>query len=306
MKTIYITIVDYHGKENTIECLESLEKMDTQDIALHVVIINNAEQGDISIEKKYKNFSIHIFNPHTNLGFSGGHNMGIEYSLKSGADAVLILNNDTIVHSNLIKELIVPLDHDKNVGIVSPKIYFAKGYEFHKDRYKEDELGKVFWYAGGIMDWKNVIGHHRGVDEVDMGQYNTVESTDFASGCCLLVTREVFERVGIFNELYFLYYEDTDLSERVKRAGFIIQYIPQALLWHKNAASAGGSGSQLQDYFITRNRLLFGMKYAPVRSKIALLKESITILGKGREWQKKGVKDFYERKFGKGSFVTSE
>ena len=79
-------------------------------------------------------------------------------------------------------------------------------------------------------------------------------------------------------------------------------YSPKAVLWHKNAGSAGGSGSSLQDYYITRNRLLFGARYAPFRSKLALLKESMMLLAKGRHWQRVGVLDFYLGRFGKGSY----
>ena len=152
------------------------------------------------------------------------------------------------------------------------------------------------------MDWKNVVGSHRGVDEVDHGQYEKCESTDFVSGCCLMVRREVLEKVGFFDPKYYLYYEDNDFCQRAKKAGFKIIYEPKAYLWHKNAGSAGGSGSHLQDYYTTRNRLLFGIKYAPVKSKLALIKEGTKLLIKGRKWQKRGVMDFYLNNFGKGSY----
>jgi len=163
-------------------------------------------------------------------------------------------------------------------------------------------LGKVFWYAGGEMDWKNVIGHHRGVDEVDHGQYDDISETGYVSGCCMLLTKKLLEKVGGFDKKYFLYYEDNDLSQRSKRKGFKILYAPKAVIWHKNAGSAGGSGSPLQDYYITRNRMLFGMRYAPLRSKVALVRESIRLLLSGRKWQKAGIADFYKRRFGKGSY----
>jgi len=152
------------------------------------------------------------------------------------------------------------------------------------------------------MDWKNIIGSHRGVDEVDKGQFNKVEETDFASGCCVMIRREVFQEIGFFNEKYFLYYEDNDFSQRVKLNGFRVYYQPRAMLWHLNAGSTGGSGSNLQDYFITRNRLLFGFSYASVRTKAALLKESIKFLFAGRNFQRKAVLDFYTGRFGKGSY----
>ncbi|OGH10224.1 MAG: hypothetical protein A2152_00940 [Candidatus Levybacteria bacterium RBG_16_35_6] len=147
-----------------------------------------------------------------------------------------------------------------------------------------------------------MIVSHRGVDLVDNGQFDKIEETSFATGCCMLIKKEVLNEVGSFDEKYFLYYEDTDLSQRARMGGYKIIYQPKAVLWHENAGSTGGSGSIMQDYFISRNRILFGFKYAPLRTKLALVKESFSILLKGRANQKKGVRDFYLRHFGKGIY----
>lgn len=303
MKKVFISIINFNGSRNTRECLESIDNLNMTGIDLNVVVIDNASEEKLNLEDSFlKNASLEIILNDKNLGFSGGHNLGIKYAFSKDAEYVVILNNDTILDKDLVYELLNALDKDAKIGIVSPKIYFAKGSEFHKGRYKSEELGHVFWYAGGDMDWGNVIGKHRGVDEVDKGQYDKQEEVNFSSGCCMLIRKEVLEKVGFFNEKYFLYYEDNDFSQRVKKAGYKIEYAPKAVLWHKNAGSVGGSGSELQDYYITRNRLLFGMDYASSRIKIALFKESIKFLLNGRKWQKKGVLDFYLRRFGQGSY----
>jgi GT2 family glycosyltransferase len=295
---VFVSILNFNGKENTFECLRSLEKVSKDELDLKVLVIDNASREKLKLPKL--NLDITLVENERNLGFSGGHNVGIKYALENKADYILILNNDTLLDENLVSELVKSFNDQ--VGVVAPKIYFAKGYEFHKNRYKENEKGKVFWYAGGEMDWANVIGKHRGVDEVDKGQYENAEETDFASGCCMMVKREVFEKVGLFDERYFLYYEDNDLSQRVRSKRFKIIYSPKAFLWHNNAGSVGGSGSDLQDYYISRNRMIFGMKFAPLRSKLSLFRESINLLFWGRNWQKKGILDFYKGKFGKGSY----
>jgi GT2 family glycosyltransferase len=186
-------------------------------------------------------------------------------------------------------------------GGVVPKIYFTKGHEYHKDRYKKDDLGKVIWYAGGTIDWDNVTSKHLGLDEVDKGQFDEEGKITFATGACFLVKKEVIEKIGLFNENYFLYYEDADLSMRIRKEGYDILYTPKAIVWHSNAASSG-SGSNLHDYYLTRNKLVFGMKYAPLKMKAFLLKEAFKILSSGREWQKKGVRDYFVKKLGKGSY----
>ena len=300
MVKVFITTITFNSHKATLECLESIEKLEKENFELFVMVIDNASKEVFETSREYKNFKLKVLRSEENLGFSGGQNLGIRNALKEGADFIIVLNNDTILNRKLIKSLIASFKAD--VGIVSPKIYFAKGYEFHKDRYKETEKGKVFWYAGGIIDWSNVIAKHRGVDEVDKGQYSKVSEIEFATGCCMALRKEIFQNVGFFDDKYFLYLEDCDLSKRVKMKKLKVIYQPNAVLWHKNAASAGGSGSALQDYYITRNRLLFGFKYASVRAKLALIKESIKLMFSGRQWQKKGIRDFYLQRFGKGSF----
>lgn len=301
MKKIFVVILNFNGWQDTIDCVKSLNKIKPNGkFEFEILVIDNASSND-SVEKLSQLSSITLLENPKNLGFSGGSNEGARYTLKNGANYIVFLNNDTIVEPNFISELLSATEKD-DVGAAVPKVYFAKGYEFHKDQYKSWEKGKVIWYAGGRMDWNNLVGENIGVDEVDHGQYDVRKETELATGCCFLVRSDILKNVGLFDDRYFLYYEDADLSERIRKAGFKIIYTPAAIVWHKNAASSGGSGSILQDYYITRNRLLFGMKYAPIRTKIALLRESFKILKSGREWQKKGVRDFYLRRFGRGTF----
>ncbi len=303
MRNVFVSIINFNGRDNTFKCVDSIKKINASNFKLNVVVIDNGSKEKLNLPQGYLgNIPLKIIVKEKNLGFTGGHNAGINCALSKNADYVLVLNNDVVVDPNLISELIKALEKNSKYGIASPKIYFAPGFEFHKDRYKEEDKGRVFWYAGGIMDFRNVIARHRGVDEVDKGQYQKTEETDFATGACLLVKKEVLERVGFFDDKYFLYYEDSDLSQRIRKAGYKIIYAPDAVVWHRNAEAAGGSGSPLQDYYISRNRLLFGVKYAPLRSKAALIKESIRLLVMGREWQKKGVRDFYLRRLGRGSY----
>jgi len=228
----------------------------------------------------------------------------IRYALRKGADYIMLLNNDTLVDKDLISRLLEGMHRQEKVGIVGPKIYFAAGCEFHCKRYKENERGKVIWYAGGIIDWKNIYCSHRGVDEVDIGQYDKQEQTSFVSGCCMLVRKEVLEKIGLLDNKYYLYLEDVDFCLRARRAGFKIVYAPSAFLWHKNAESSGKPGSPLHVYYQTRNRLLLGIKYAPLRTKLALLRESLSVL-KDNGVRKKAVVDFYLGRLGKDSTLPS-
>jgi GT2 family glycosyltransferase len=303
MKKIFISILNFNSREETIGCLNSIKKISTKGFEVNVVLIDNASREKLNLKEDFIDpIPLKIMETKENLGFAGGHNLGLRYALGNNADYVLVFNNDAILGKDALLEMFLTAESSAEFAIIVPKIYFSKGHEYHKNKYKTNELGKVFWYAGGEVDWKNVVGFHRGVDEVDSGQYDRQEETNYATGCCMLIKREILEKVGMFNEDYYLYYEDGDLSRRVKKMGYKIIYEPKAVVWHENAGSAGGSGSGLQDYYISRNRMLFGLKYAPIRSRIALVRESIKLLKLGRQWQKKGILDFYKRKFGRGSF----
>ena len=108
----------------------------------------------------------------------------------------------------------------------------------------------------------------------------------------ILTSKEVLKKVGLFNEKYFAYLEDVELCMRVKNAGYKLMYVGSTSIWHKTSQSTGGSGSAFHDYFLTRNRLIFGLKFAPLRTKIALIKESVKLYFLGRSFQKLGVYDF--------------
>jgi GT2 family glycosyltransferase len=304
MKNVFVSILNFNTKKNTIECLNSFEDLRiSNDIKLTIVVLDNGSKETFDFQRKsIGKIPVVVVKNKKNLGFTGGHNQVIQYSLSHNADYVVLLNSDTVVDKFFINELVKTAQEKTDAGMLVPKIYFAPKFEFHKDRYSKDDLGKVFWYAGGKMDWQNIIGSNRGVDAIDQGQFDKVEETEISTGCCVLLKKEALEKVGAFDDSYFLYYEDADLSMRMKKKGFKIFYVPKSVIWHKNAKSSGGSGSALQDYYITRNRLVFGTKYAPFKTKLALLKESLNLLFNGREYQRKGVIDFYLRALGKGSY----
>lgn len=293
MTKIAIITLNYNGKEDTIKLLESLKLLKKDGLEMKIIVVDNGS-SDGSVRAFKKDFpDVDILQTGRNLGYAGGYNKGIEYGQIWGADYYLIINNDCLIKdSSLLDELIKTLKSDDSIGLVSPKIYFAPGFEFHKDRYKKSDLGKVIWYAGGHFDWDNILAHHRGIDEVDIGQYDQIEQSEIFSGACVLIKKEVFERVGFFNQDYFLYFEDSELGKRVEDGGFKKYYNGQVAVYHKVSQSTG-IGSSLTDYYHTRNRLIFGMKYAKLRTKLALLREALWLFVFGRPAQRRGIMDFY-------------
>ena len=292
MKEICVVVVHYKGRELTKRCVESFEGQ-------RVVVVDNGSPEPLDWQSSGLTEVIKI---ETNLGFTGGNNVGIKKALASDTEWIMLLNNDALLPADFF-EIFSRLDLKGD--IIAPKIYFAPGKEYHYRRYQEKDRGKVIWYAGGVIDWQNVYGSHRGVDEVDRGQYDQKEETDFASGCAMLVRREVFERVGLLDERYFLYLEDLEFCCRAKKTGFKVVFEPRLYLWHVNAGSSV-VGGPLQDYFITRNRLLLAGQYASWRTKMALWREAGRLLVSGRAWQKKAVVDYWLRRQGRGRWPNED
>ncbi len=291
MKVAIIT-VNFNGKQDTLDLLQSLSKLLTTNYQLLTIVVDNASEDGLVGELVKDYPEVVVLQNGVNKGFAGGYNRGIYYALADGADYVLVINNDCVIKdADLLDELIKTAKSSPKIGIVSPKIYFAPGYEFHKDRYQKSDSGKVIWYGGGSFDWNNIQGVHRGIDEVDSGKYDEKEKTDFVSGACMLIKKEVFEKVGLFNEDYFLYFEDVEFQKRLSEDGFNSYYNGKVALYHKVSQSTT-AGSSLTDYYLTRNRLIFGMKYAGFKTKFALVRQAFWQLLFGRTAQRKGILDF--------------
>lgn len=291
---VSIIILTTNALTMTKEQLKDIEKLDTKGIDCECLVVDNKSNDGTEAElSKYKlpNMDYKFLQSGANLGFAGGNNVGIKDALKRGFEYIILMNNDLILPADIVKKLVDFMEGNPDVGVMSPKMYFAKGYEFHKDRYKESERGKVIWYAGGIIDRNNVYSVHRGVDEVDHSQYDETTDTDFANGATVIIRRSVFKKVGLLDASYFLYWEDADFSERVRRFGFRVVYYPGTCMWHKVSASTGGSGSPTNDYFLTRNRFFFARKYVSFRTKFAVLRDTVRQIFIGRKWQKWGAID---------------
>ncbi len=299
MKLGFIT-VNFHSDEDTIEVVSQLER-NTLPKGAEIVTYCVDNSLSINLKKELSKYphAIYLDSP-GNVGFAAGNNIGFRRALKDKVDIVVLINNDTVVPPDLVKNILSSPIQDDKVGIVGGLIYFAKGFEF-RENYQQADLGKVIWYAGGRHDWDNVYASHLGVDEVDRGQFDGIKDTDFITGCLFIIRSEVLEKVGLFDERYCLYFEDSDLCMRVKRVGLRLVIDPSIKLWHKVAQSSG-IGSPLNDYFLTRNRLLFGTTYATTRTKFALIREAIKKLFIGTPAQKIAVKDFFLGHFGWGSW----
>lgn len=294
-------VLSWNSREYITPCIKSLEKVAHPGVDFEIIIVDNGST-DGSPDFLKEKFSRHtlIIND-SNLGYAEGNNTGIRKALDGNSDFVWIVNPDVYVDKDALMELYTAALKYRDTGIFGSKIYFAPGFEFHKDRYKPEQIGKVIWYAGGRIDWANLIASHRGVDEVDEHQYDRDLETDFVTGASMFIRAQVLQDIGVLDWRYFLYYEENDFCQRALRHGYRLMYIWKSVVWHANA-QATGIGSGLQDYYISRNRLLFGLRYASAFTKYALVRESLRLYLRGRPWQRRGVIDYWKRNFGTGSY----
>lgn len=301
---IYIISVNWNNYKDTADFLRSLRKLEIpSNLSVKKVIVDNGSI-DNSEDAIIENFpEVNVIKSGTNRGFAGGYNLGIKYAIDQGAKYLFILNNDVLIRDHqIILKLKRTFREVAGIGMISPKIYFAPGFEFYEKQYSSAQKGDVIWYAGGIIDWDNILFSHRGVDQIDNEQYNEIEETPFCTGCAIFTRSDILKKVGLFNTNYFAYLEDVDLNMRVKQSGYKLIYAGNSSIWHKTSRSSGGSGSAFHDYFMSRNRLIFGMRYASFRTKIALIREAIRLYVKGRKYQKLGIEDFFLGQRGPGRF----
>jgi hypothetical protein len=181
-----------------------------------------------------------------NLGFAAGCNVGLRYAMERGADQVLLLNNDTEVDPGALDYLMDLSAPD--VGMIAPKIYYA-------------EAPNQIWSVGGGCHPLTLEKIRDARGQVDKGQWNEVLERDYLAGCALLLSRRMLTKVGLFDERFFMYYEDSDLSLRARKAGFRLLLAPKAQVWHKVAASSGGTDSPNERYWMARSSVLFFYKH---------------------------------------------
>lgn len=261
-----VVLINYKNAQDTIVCINSINRAHDKP---HIIVVDNGSSAECVAELRAAFPDLDLI-VGENVGFSAGNNKGIRHALELGAEVVYILNNDTEVHPDLFAKGYKYVAHQNRIA--GAKIYYAKGYEFHP---RQKGKGNIIWYAGGYMDWTSVIARHYGVDEVDKGQYDEIKPVDFITGCFIAVPREVFDQIGMLDEPFFLYLEDSDYCLKAKAQNIEVMYNPELIVYHRNSSSTV-AGSPLVDYYITRNRFYIGKRYGSFRLFLALIKEALT------------------------------
>jgi GT2 family glycosyltransferase len=214
----------------------------------HLYLIDNSPTPSTNellqqLSNQYPQISFSHVKNETNVGVAKGNNQGIELALSEGSEYVLLLNNDIEFYQEDLIDHMVEIADDRLEHLLIPKIFYFGG--------------RIIWMAGGKTSALKAISSHVGVDEEDNGQYDNIRHFDYAPTCFMLVSRKVFESIGLMDESYFVYYDDTDFLYRAKNAGFKILYLPKLEIFHKVSSSTGGGESLFSIFYLNRNRLFF-------------------------------------------------
>ena len=234
---IGIVIVNFNGSGYQNECIRSV--LDSGYENFRIIIVDNGSTDD-SVQRldEFSDSRLTVTLNGENYGIAKGNNIGIAKSMELGCEYTLLLNNDTVVTKNFLRKLLV-----SGEMITCPKIYYHNS-------------DKILWYGGGKFINGKGFSKHMNFGKKDEGLHFDVYYA-YAPTCCLLIRNEVFADIGMMDEKYFLYYDDTDFMLRANRAGYRVRLCEDCAIYHKVSMSTGRAGSRLSVYYVNRNRFYY-------------------------------------------------
>lgn len=254
MSLIGIVTVLYNSETVVEEFFETLNNQTFKNFVLYVVDNNSPDNSLEKSKKLAKNcfFKTIFIENSDNYGVAKGNNIGIKKSLEDGCDYVLLSNNDIYLENNTIELLLKNVKND-DAKLAVPKIYYYNS--------------NLIWCAGGKFDRISGMTRHYNEGEEDKGQCDEKKIVEYAPTCFMIISKDVFEKIGFMDEDYFVYFDDTDFMYRAFQAKIPLYYYPESRLFHKESVSTGKKSS-FSVYYNMRNILIFNNKY---HSKFNLL-----------------------------------
>ena len=241
---VFTVILNTNRRDDTLACLAALHHSTYK---RHTIIVLDNASTDGSVEAIKAEFPrVELIHLKENKGYAGNNNVGIAAAIAQGADWVYVLNEDTLQAPDCLEHLVAVGESDPTIGIVGPMVYHADNPD-------------VIQSAGGWIDHHWQAGH-KGQNDPDKGQFAEPHAVAWVSGCAIMVRREVIEQLGMLDEHFFYYWEETEWCVRTKRAGWKIMHVPQARLWHKGVQIDYRPGPNVA-YYNTRNYLMMLRKH---------------------------------------------
>ena len=240
-------ILNWNGKNVTLDCLESLKKVDYHPFKVYVVDNGSSDDSVKEISEKYP--WVKIIQSDRNRLFAGGNNFGWQHVKKNNPEYLLFLNNDTEVAPDFLTHLVDTIQSDSSIGMVGPKIYYH-------------DKPNLIWSAGGYINFLMGKIAHYGLRQIDHGQYDKIREVGYLTGCTQLIKADIFEKVNGYDESYHMYTEDVDLCMKVRQRGYRIVYDFRSKIWHKISSSSGGGMNSYKIFNKIRSNFKFFKRYA--------------------------------------------
>lgn len=242
---VYLLTLNFNQSQLTIECVESILASEYPNFKI-IVVDNGSTRANFKLIERIIDNKIEIYRLQKNIGYVGGMNYALKEASLKNPDYCIVLNNDTIIEKTAITHLVSCAQRAANNCIVTGKVY-------HYD--KPD----VIQYIGSDLIGKELLTFkHIGVNEIDNGQYEDEEERDLIDDIYWLLPREVYLKIGGYNELFYFNGESADYCLRAKKEGFLLLYCPLAKLWHKGGGSIGGrDNNPFLVFHQTKSTLLF-------------------------------------------------
>ena len=235
-------VINWNGREVLEPCLRTLLASSYPNLS--VLVVDNASTDGSAQFVRDEFPSVSVSEQSSNLGFAAGVNVGLKAALEEGADYVLLLNNDIELDGDAVSALVeAALAHPES-AFVGPLIYYA-------------DRPSVIWSAGGAVSFWTGNIRHLGLREEDAGQYAEVREVDYVTACAVLASAKAVTAIGLMDEAYYMYNEDTDWCIRAGDAGFGVLFAPSARIWHKVSMSSGGGLTPFKIYHRLRSTLRF-------------------------------------------------
>lgn len=235
-------VLNWNGWRDTVECLKSLQGSDYS--SLTVIVVDNGSTDDSVQRIRERHPWVKLLESHVNSGFAGGNNQGIRLALDHDAKYIWLLNNDTIVETQTLTALVTTAEADPSLGEIGSVLYYA------------DQPDKIqAWGGGAINLWTGMSQHHH--EPVSLKQL------DYLTAASVLIPSHVLRIVGLLDEGYFMYWEDTDLSYRIRAAGWKLGIATSATLLHKEGSSSGRNYPTMERY-VSASGVRFLRKFAPL------------------------------------------
>lgn len=262
---VSVIILNWNGHADTVECLESVSRIDYPSFRV-LVVDNGSTDGSVAaIRAAFP--EVEILETGRNLGYAGGNNAGIRHVLVEQPDVafVLLLNNDVVVDPGILRAFVEAASAYPEGGIFGGKSYYYS---------KPD----VVWALGG--HWDSAAVEIRFIEQGCNDAGGTPRApfeVDYVIGCALFFRVDMLRRTGMMDEAFFLNFEEMDWCYRARRLGVLSYAVPAARIWHKVSVSFGGGESPLWKYFMTRNELLWARRHLPFSER---LRVSRKVLGR--------------------------